>query len=428
MKRIIYVLSVLSILILSYGCSDEAETLMREQDHAVAPVVANPHRIPLSDALAQADALLSRIAEDEVKTRVPRVIKSVKYTLNVSTRSESVGNPIDTALYIVNYADNQGFAILGADDRLQSVYAISDEGNFSYEDTVQNQGLAQWLNAVEDEIKYSSILPSDSLSLPVNPVTPPIFDDDKTVTILKKVAPKLGKYQRLWGQEGNFNAYCMDPYTFSPQKVGCTPVAVAMIMSYYKWPRYRGKYYIDWDYINRWDFNSPQGNCPDRLAWMLHEIGVALNAEYGPEIGGQTSVNSYYLMRNMPELGYEALGLPFHFGKADACPDKRVESGPLLVCGSDNGSKDEGHSWVIDGYLKTQTEASYFIQPIVREYYHCVWGWYGKCNGYYLTTSDWSFGNASASQFDKDDLSDKTKVTSLYLDVVFWCNFNKLEN
>lgn len=432
MKRIVYFFGVFTALILLFSCSEEDALLLNDSSYVDCKVPSNPHRVSLENALAQADALLSQLSSDESKTRVGRSVKSVEYTLNAITRSALEDAPIDTALYVVNYADNQGFALLGADDRLQPIYAISDEGSFSFEDTIENKGLADWLREVDVDIKMSEY--NITIDTTLNPPTPPINIDDRTVTVLKKVNPYLGKYQRLWGQNGNFNSYCFNQYTFSYQKVGCVPLAVGMIMSYYKWPRYRGNYYIDWDYINRWDINSTQGNCPDRLAWMLHEIGVALNAEYGSEIGGQTSVSEYFLKNNMPALGYEKLGEPFYFAKAEAHPEIRITFGPLLVAAQSpsvdypDGDYRTGHAWVIDGYLYTKTESSVLQNPIYREYFHCIWGWNGKSNGYFIAKSDNSFGNSKPDRYDEDDLKDKNTVESTYLKVRFWCNFNKLNN
>ena len=41
---------------------------------------------------------------------------------------------MEELLYIVNFEDEAGYAILGADDRLEPVYAVVDEGSLTTED------------------------------------------------------------------------------------------------------------------------------------------------------------------------------------------------------------------------------------------------------------------------------------------------------
>ena len=53
-------------------------------------------------------------------------IQILSISNTISSRSSHVN--ADTAIYIVNYDD--GFALLGADYRLDPIYAISTEGNF----------------------------------------------------------------------------------------------------------------------------------------------------------------------------------------------------------------------------------------------------------------------------------------------------------
>lgn len=40
----------------------------------------------------------------------------------------------------------------GADYRLDPIYAISTEGNFDLSDTIQNKGLALYINSLKSEI------------------------------------------------------------------------------------------------------------------------------------------------------------------------------------------------------------------------------------------------------------------------------------
>ncbi len=49
------------------------------------------------------------------------------------TRSEATAD-VEDLLYIVNFENEAGYAILGADDRLEPVYAVVDEGSLTTEE------------------------------------------------------------------------------------------------------------------------------------------------------------------------------------------------------------------------------------------------------------------------------------------------------
>ena len=97
---------------------------------------SNPYAVSVEQAL---DRLYTELADiyGEGTRAANRSVKSVK-TLNAediapATRS---GENIDASelLYIVEFEDNQGSAILGADVRVDEVFAILDEDVISVED------------------------------------------------------------------------------------------------------------------------------------------------------------------------------------------------------------------------------------------------------------------------------------------------------
>ena len=107
------------------------------------PAAENPHAVPVEQALEELQSVLEEIdipAEDGAVTRSGG-IRRVKSVTTVSpealspggTRSEATTN-VEDLLYIVNFEDDAGYAILGADDRLESVYAIIDEGSLTAEE------------------------------------------------------------------------------------------------------------------------------------------------------------------------------------------------------------------------------------------------------------------------------------------------------
>ncbi|MCM1005964.1 MAG: Spi family protease inhibitor [Prevotella sp.] len=142
----------------------------------------NPYRVSLDDALSVADKIMGDI--EISPTRKSRTIRNVKYVTEPNTRSGAT----DTLLYVVNYDDDMGFAVLGADVRSQPVYAIASEGEFNLSDSTTNPGLemlyAYYQNDAARSIRDGNVNPGDSLFLP-DPYPGLIKPDfgERTITI-----------------------------------------------------------------------------------------------------------------------------------------------------------------------------------------------------------------------------------------------------
>ena len=370
-------------LVLTACSSEEPITPPNQVNDAMG---ANPYRVSLTDALKNADVLLGELGEDEVTRSIERKVESVEYYSRPGTRS--LGG--DTLLYLVNYADDAGFALLSADSRLRPIYAISDEGSMSFSDTTYNKGLALFARGVEAEITSLPNLPYipvDSLILkPGFPVNPKV---DSIRSVKDRVRPMLSMYRRNWDQHAPFNEYC---FTDDGEQalVGCTAIAVAQIMAYHKWPEQYGGYTFDWDEINN-------GNI-DMLARFLSVLGDESNLRirYGENDSPASPTRYYPTFLNM---GYSCHSDLIPFEENDICAFLKgtystdYPATPLLVRG--NHPTSNGHGWVIDGFV--QYKYTKVVMPPITTFddilYHCVWGWGGSSNGYYYWAKNQYFDN-----------------------------------
>ncbi|MFI3279833.1 MAG: Spi family protease inhibitor [Rikenellaceae bacterium] len=80
---------------------------------------------------------------------------------NDVTRSLQDQNGIDTLLYAVNLADNNGYLLVGADRRSDPVFAYIDSGDFSSESVSENPNFEFFLDMTsakiaEDIANYSA--------------------------------------------------------------------------------------------------------------------------------------------------------------------------------------------------------------------------------------------------------------------------------
>lgn len=394
-KKLIYFAAVALVLA---ACSSEEPIAppMVEND----AMGANPYRVSLTDALKNADALLGELGEGEVTRSAERKVESVEYYSRPGTRS--LGG--DTLLYLVNYADDAGFALLSADSRLRPIYAISDEGSMSFSDTTYNKGLALFARGVEAEITSlpnPPYIPVDSL------INQPIFPDFGGTYIKSKVAPLLTPAVREWHQSSPYNMHCPTiGGVVAP--VGCAALAIGQIMTYYSWPLSYNNYQYHWGFIK-------EGNFDYATAHLLRRLGdyANLNMDYGSETSGaNTQARAAVTFVN---FGYENPGSMQNFSTSYICNylnkalSNEIGGGPVLVRG-EQSDLIYGHAWVIDGYIQYESKGTlvpggYLLHDVL---FHCVWGWGGTSNGYFY----WRNGFDTNNPIEKDEGDTNNQTTN----------------
>ena len=377
-------LSFVAVALVLAACSSEEPIAppMAEND----AMGANPYRVSLTDALKNADALLGELGEGETTRSAERKVESVEYYSRPGTRA--LGG--DTLLYLVNYADDAGFALLSADSRLRPIYAISDEGSMSFSDTTYNKGLALFARGVEVDVENAIAYSITNPGL-IDTIVP-------FKRVVREVAPLLNYYQSRWGQTSPYNQYCFTD-DGRPAFVGCAAVAVGMVMSYYKHPTSYAGYTFDWNAMN-------SGQNYENIARLLHLLGDNnnLQMDYGAvEDDDGSGAAPYRFYPTFTNMNYSRHNLFQTFSEEEVCAilDRHDDSvltqiGPVIVGGFGENNDDEraGHAWVIDGYVQYEVTSPIIGQGYVPDdiLFHCVWGWYGSCNGYFYWAKTNSFG------------------------------------
>ena len=385
-KKLIYFAAV--ALMLAACSSEEPIPPPNQVDDAVG---ANPYRVSLTAALKNADALLGELGEGESTRSAERKVESVEYYSRPGTRA--LGG--DTLLYLVNYADDAGFALLSADKRLRPIYAISDEGSMSFSDTTYNKGLAIFARGVEVDME-NAITNSVINPGPIDTIIP-------FKRVVREVAPLLNYYQSRWSQGYPYNQYCFTS-NGAQAVVGCATVAVGMIMSYYEHPASYGGYTFDWDAMNI-------GQNYEDIARFLSLLGDEnnLRMNYGAKESGASPSRYYPTFSNMNYSSHNQLQT---FSEEDVCElldnsqgNMLTQTGPVLVRGNRSGG---GHGWVVDGYVQYEVTSPLIGQGYVLDdvLFHCVWGWGGDCNGYFYWAKTNSFGGLPNETGPDDDYTD----------------------
>lgn len=193
------------------------------------------------------------------------------------------------------------------------------------------------------------------------------------------VEPKLIKGVSRWGQREPFNSAL--PYLPSGRQasVGCAVLAVAMYMSYHETPgSYAGRN-LNWKMMKIWPESAD-------LAYFLYILGDEnnLNLTY-QENGTGTFPLEYVYERTFTNCGYP-YSSPSPLSNFNFSSKFMVNLQlPMILRGdSMEGDVIGGHVWITDGLLHIQDRDMFNSKEVIDKFYlHCVWGWYGRGNGYF---------------------------------------------
>lgn len=355
MKKI-KLLTLLMAAPMLWSCS--AEDPMPPQTDATE--IEDPNFVPLDEALKNADLLFTSTFGSQ--TRSTRNVKSVEF-LGQDTRSGENGDA--HGYYIVNYENDGGFALLSADRRLLPVYAFSDEGSLSLQDTIESEGLRTYINGLP------------GINIGGGAVSPPRDTIAYGSLLHLKIEsdPLLHPNVRKWKETSPYNQYCIIPSTNSHGRAGSAAVAIWMFMSYHKQPKaYNGKSY-DWD-------GMIAGTKDSDVAHLFKSIGNKdnMNIEYSLRYSSCQFMNH---IKTLKHFGYTKTFGDYStrdFSDLIAAAEIR-RKWPVLVYGFES-KYNRYYMWIMDGYATLyRDELKNFEDKTF--YMHCIWGNGGRNDGYY---------------------------------------------
>ncbi len=303
---------------------------------------------------------------------------------NIITRSETAYNEIciDTLLYVVNFSDDQGFALVAADKRTTPIYAIVDSGFLDFDnlESEENIGFLIFLEGAAGKI-VQDVNTNDAIETKAT---------TNGWTIIQKYPAML---KTRWNQTAPYNMYCPNN-----QYTGCTVTATAQILSYYQtigsvsWSDNgrSGSAILNWSRIIS-DCESNYGMLnttsyyasSSEVAHLMRYLGVAMGADY--ESDG-TAVNKKKPINWMNDWG--GLNATKLADYSVSPIISAIKSNKLVYARGNSGRKKflgitvsytGGHAWVYDGYVSASSGGA------ISNLLHCNWGWGGSKDGYYIS-------------------------------------------
>ena len=307
-----------------------------------------------------------------------RIADTIRLGRQPGTTVKSIeSTDTSTILYVVNFEDDAGYAVLAADSRLPvDIYAVTEKGR------------------------------ADGDSSPRTDTDPTIFIGDtlKDIWAGEWVITRWGP----WTTSINYPAMLMtqwgqgSPYKdmTGAQSAGCGVTAVAQMMTYNQYPPLLDGERIPYDILREMKYVYTNSNYADDVAVLFKHIFIGCKAKSYGEDG--TLVWPKNIVTYLENLGYKNVDIYKNPSKFNtSLVYNSIAKGYPAIITAVNSDTDLGdiitgngdaHTWVIDGYVKQarhgekvgeKTGQSYGGTGESREFVHCNWGWNGNYDGYF---------------------------------------------
>lgn len=351
----------------------------------------------------------TRSSQNEIANITPIVLPK--------TRSVDSNVP-DTCLYIVNFKDNGGFAVMSADKRTEPIYALLDSGNY----VTGLKGDSIYKPIINASVQYTGTRIANYNRIGTESEIGQ-YDPSKKYRLSSNCTPRLRGYS--WYGGDPFNAHCpiINTETGERALAGCGPVALGTIVSYFKIDPKLDGYTIDHNLIplTMTDANTnPQKK--EMVSQLLYRIGLKVKANYN-ENGKASEENIWNYLKDLDikyKTGFKS------FTNKDAGGEFYTTlktSSKALVLMKGVNSKNEGHMWIVDGLKRYDVIGNY---DAILSLYHCVWGWQ-RFDGYYLQhiITFMGFHLISSKMYEDVDLNQEKKEDLVFKNNLRYCALSK---
>ena len=370
--------------------------------------------ITLEDARKELEVFLGSNATSISKsgtTGFPSKRIAAGFVMNLGKKSlsKSNANNTDAKIYVFNFEDDGGFALMSSSRETPPIFAITEEGNLDTTKEIDNPGFAIFMANLETKLLNGELnYDADTLFQDTLTTLSKLYTPSKTIqwSVFSPYREDTYKHKNglcpYWHQYYPFNRQCDSAGRRA--YVGCVPVACGLLMAIYRHPISYKDTILHWDDMLSNIYNND-------IAWLLRKLGDKenLSAIYGTiDSSDGTPAFSNYIPRTLRNFGYSNGGVYGNYNTSVVCSDLK-QGYPVLISGKEyridsiraNGVVDTfyegGHQWIGQGLLvRTRDEYHYigereytqFVGMTTETDYYvlCNMGWRGtRCNGYYLS-------------------------------------------
>lgn len=326
----------------------------------------------------------SAIRHKEIKDIIPSAVQ---------TKSDAE----EPLFFVVNFTNDNGFVIVGADVNSPEVIAYTEKGYYD-----GSSSSIEGFNIYMEELtsKLAGLRSNPGGGGPIGPGV--MYTEIDTSTTFTTVGPLL---EVQWHQDYPFNMFC--PIENGIQtKAGCVAIAMGQIMSYHESPSSIVLTYPNADSISV-SLNWTQMKLPLHTGWhtdlcpycrqngyLIREIGERVFMSYGV---GVSVADCYYVPYVFGLFNYSCSDIALY--DLNTVSSNITNSKPVFIWGYNPVTKltEPGHAWVTDGekisdfhkkvYNVTTFPFSRVLvldEHVVNTYLHFNYGGGGASDGFYL--------------------------------------------
>ena len=342
-------------------------------------IVSECNDISVDEALTNLDNELRSIYGTDTRTAVNRrKIKTVNRIDFKNTRAKN--KDAECPLYIVEFEDGKGSAVLSADNRVEPVLAILDndiltESDFNSDDLEE---IKPYIASLIRQYADNSINAGGFL---------PIEPGGGIDTVYHYVRKPLIKTK--WHQRSPYNDLCFIPGIYDIYKdAGCAAIAVSQLIKFHRYPAIINSQSFDWNLLDLCDYGANMTeDARIEVARFVYNIGCAIGIDYTKELSTTFDINVSNFLKN---VGYKNVSIKSY---SDTYPRTSIftNSKPLYMSGIQSG-KNIGHVWLLDGWNEYKIKnKKMLIDGSSQTVYttttkvHCNFGKAGSCDGYYTS-------------------------------------------
>ena len=367
-----------------------------------------------SISLLESDAVTRSLSGRKINLKDCKIVKA-----GLTRNAKNVN---DTILYIFNFENNEGFAVVSALRNTEGLIAVTEKGNYSSDTPTGISGFDMYMDFAKEYIVNSKTTKTRALG-------DEQYKDSTIITYEIIVSPMVNV---AWGQTYPEGEFCPNGIA------GCTNTAIAQIMSHFEYPDSIQLTYpnadknwetLNWTNMKYHETGHSLSNCVtpgthSSIGRLLRQLGMMNNSTYYTDGSGTRTSTMTYAKSTMTNLGYITGAWTSYVLGAES----QLDSAHVVLV---RGQRDNniGHVWVLDGYGKRVTirqqykwNNAGFWQPnglpIISRWglFHYNWGWYGICNGYFLIPG---LDTSEAFLYDNREGTDVNYVVRNYNENVY---------
>ena len=336
-----------------------------------------------------------------------------KNEIKVLSDVKSRGEGEDTLMYVVNFQDEQGFAIIPANRNMPELLAVTESGSYDPNVGSDIEPFNDYIDFAKQALTSNKIIKRDSINADPVPMMEQKYEEQEVFVISRGGFDESLK----WGVDGIEGEY------YDNHQCSCGTLSVVMCMAYFEMPSIFKLHCFDNSTLN--------------VNWKLLKKHDASNNIYSNGIftnclDGMTTENHIAISKLCKEIGYRCFAYPSSNNKktftniiADTLAlrnnlfnvvlnptlDDRLKAKDCIffVTASNSADSDfdldpesgKEHKWIIDGwkFSKFQIDKYHRVNDPnmgitgewqyvstsyeTREFVHHNWGFNGKYNGWF---------------------------------------------